>query len=358
MKLLFIVSNLRRTGPTNQLFYIINNLSEEFQATVLTLSPEPRDSELKKFLDANISVDSLSLSRLKGFIKGKSLLKNYIDNFKPDIIQTQGIRADGLLAGLSTNIPWITTSRNFPKEDYPTKFGFAKGKFMAVKHEYYLSLCPNLVSCSHYIRDCLSSVNIESKVIQNGTLPSTNQNIRTVDKEHLNIVSVGSLIPRKNMAEVLAISTRLSDLGMSHSLKILGDGPQMQELKLAANGNVEFLGNVGNVREHLSQADIFISTSLSEGLPNTVLEALSEGLNLILSDIPSHKEIVDKLDGGHYFIIPKDRALEEYIQNLVTCVNNMNFDTPHVKNFLETEFSDRKMSINYQELYRELVYGK
>ncbi|MCF6453904.1 glycosyltransferase [Vibrio sp. MMG022] len=358
MKLLFIVSNLRRTGPTNQLFYIIKNLSEEFQATVLTLSPEPQDSELKKFLDANISVDSLSLSRLKGFVKGKSLLKSYIDNFKPDIIQTQGIRADGLLASLSTNAPWITTSRNFPKEDYPTKFGFAKGKFMAIKHEHYLSSCPNLISCSHYIHDCLSSVNIESKVIQNGTLPSTNQSTKAVDKEHLNIISVGSLIPRKNMTEVLAISSSLTDLGVSHSLKILGDGPQMEELKLAANDNVEFLGNINNVREHLSQADVFISTSLSEGLPNTVLEALAEGVNLILSEIPSHEEIVEKLDHSHYFIIPKERALEEYIQDVVTSLDSMSFDVPHVKNFLEMEFSDRKMSINYQDLYRELVYGK
>ena len=48
---------------------------------------------------------------------------------------------------------------------------------------------------------------------------------------------------------------------------------------------------IGHVQEYLGASNYFISASLAEGLPNSVLEAMACGLPCILSNIPPHVEI-------------------------------------------------------------------
>ena len=78
-------------------------------------------------------------------------------------------------------------------------------------------------------------------------------------------------------------------------LIFIGSGNMEDELKRNfQESRIEFKGIVPDVKDYLVASDYFISASYSEGLPNSVLEALAAGLPLILSDIPSHSEIVGK----------------------------------------------------------------
>src|SRR5690606_8396576 len=96
-------------------------------------------------------------------------------------------------------------------------------------------------------------------------------------------ISVGSLIPRKNM-KVLVEAFNVFSKASSGSLVILGGGPEMEKLRSVSCRSIFLQGNVDNVRDYLAGCDYFVSTSLAEGLPNTVLEALAMGLPAILSD--------------------------------------------------------------------------
>lgn len=358
MKILYIVSNLRRTGPTNQLYYIIKNLPDDFRVQVLTLFPEPSDSLRGLYEDSNIKVESLNLSRLSGMLYSKKRVEAYVNYIKPDIIQTQGLRADGILSTAKLTTPWITTSRNFPKEDYPSKFGFFRGRYMALLHTRYLSSCNNLVSCSEYIHSSLHSIGIKSRVIQNGTVLSVLTHASRILEQPLKLISVGSLIPRKNMNFILELSDLLNRDNIPHTLKILGDGPLRQELEARANSSVEFLGNVVEVREHLSQSDIFVSASYSEGLPNTVLEAISEGLSLLLSDIPPHREITKKMEDAHYIHFSVDRTANSVFESNIHEIDSIKFDREEIKKYQVDNFSDSSMSMKYQSLYKELYNDK
>ena len=84
-RVLFLVSSLKKSGPTNQLSYIIKYLDKSvFNPMILTLSNEIDDSAISYFVDKlGVRVDTLGLSRLNGIIKAKSKVKKYIsDNGK------------------------------------------------------------------------------------------------------------------------------------------------------------------------------------------------------------------------------------------------------------------------------------
>ncbi|WJY17141.1 glycosyltransferase [Pectobacteriaceae bacterium CE90] len=73
--------------------------------------------------------------------------------------------------------------------------------------------------------------------------------------------------------------------------------------------NVQFLGQRDNVFPYLVAADFFISPSYNEGLPNTVLEALSCGVHCILSDISPHEEL--SIEHPEYISLFKKRAVSD-----------------------------------------------
>ncbi len=98
-KILYVVSTLKRSGPTNQLYNIVNNLDLKlFSYLIVTLSSEPKDSMKSAFLNVNSEIYSLNFSRLGGLLRASLNLKNIIAEYNPDIIHSQGIRSDKLIS--------------------------------------------------------------------------------------------------------------------------------------------------------------------------------------------------------------------------------------------------------------------
>ncbi|MEW6108622.1 MAG: glycosyltransferase family 4 protein [Nitrospirota bacterium] len=89
-------------------------------------------------------------------------------------------------------------------------------------------------------------------------------------------------------------------------LLLLGEGQVKNKLedKAAAAGisdNICFKGNVNNVHEFLNSADVFVFPSLREGMPNSLLEAMSCGLPVIASKIGGVVDVVEDGKSGILF---------------------------------------------------------
>lgn len=358
MKILYVVSTLASSGPTNQLFSLVKFLDKKnFKVTVVTLSPEPAGSRWVDFEQLDVPLISLNLSRIAGIFSAKKNLKKVIRKIQPDLIHTQGIRADGLLASMKLDIPWVMTSRNFPTDDYPTKFGAIKGALMVRQHLSAMKQCSHLVTCSKTIQTKLKQVGVEGTAIQNGVRQLRGDASAVdlyADLPRPIYISVGSLIPRKNMALLIDAFEKLPS-NSKGSLVILGDGPLLDGLRKVASKNVHLVGNVANVPDYLAGADYFVSSSLSEGLPNTVLEALAMGLPCILSDIESHQEIVDEcpnacstfsLDGG----VP---ALTEALGGAPSDFDDKSRE--EAVRVAQDVFSAEGMSQRYQQFYLNIL---
>ncbi len=354
MKILYIVSTLRRTGPTNQLFSLIKYLKlKKEDITVLTLSPEPYDSRWEDFEALGINLVTLNTSRIKGLLQGVSQLKSFLKNEIYDIVHTQGIRPDIMMSKLDSSNVWVTTCRNNPFLDYRMKYGKIVGYVSAWYHRRSLLRCKRVVACSYSIKNELVQLGIKSIAIQNGV------DINYIHKfEKMNLgavnypifISVGSLIERKNMDIVLNAFNTYRELHKG-VLLILGDGPLRKNLERIAHEDVIFTGKVANVPSYLKAADVFISASKAEGLPNTVLEAMACGTKLILSNIPSHVEVFDK-SSNICKLFKLDYTSADKIAELMSNIDIYDNQRSAVSDIVKRNFSAENMANKYFEYYK------
>ena len=96
---------------------------------------------------------------------------------------------------------------------------------------------------------------------------------------------------------------------------------KIEELEnLHENGVVVFHGSQSNIMDHLAKRDVFVLPSFyREGIPRSILEALSVGLPIITTDTPGCRETV--IEGENGFLIPTQNleslieAMEFFIKN-------------------------------------------
>jgi N-acetylgalactosamine-N,N'-diacetylbacillosaminyl-diphospho-undecaprenol 4-alpha-N-acetylgalactosaminyltransferase len=137
------------------------------------------------------------------------------------------------------------------------------------------------------------NVKIDMNVIYNPTVISNEEYTATeynrLLNERFNVVTVGRLIPVKNQKHILE---SLSLLPENFCLDVYGDGELLEELKQFSgnrnlNNRVDFKGNVQNIQTRINSSHCFVLSSLTEGFPNVILEAMSVGLPVIASNCMS-----------------------------------------------------------------------
>ncbi len=114
------------------------------------------------------------------------------------------------------------------------------------------------------------------------------------------LIQVGQLIERKRVALTLEALAHLPDIGLT----LIGDGPQRAELerRAAALGlaeRVRFTGHQprSSILEQLRRHDLFVMTSVAEGMSNALLEAMAAGLPVITTPSGSH-DLVERAGCG------------------------------------------------------------
>jgi glycosyltransferase involved in cell wall biosynthesis len=107
-------------------------------------------------------------------------------------------------------------------------------------------------------------------------------------------------------------------------LVICGDGEELKECKTLAkkleiNDSVFFPGNVRDINKYYAVSDIFVTTTLFEGFPNAVTEALSAGIPVVAFDAPSIAAFIQDDCNGY---VIKDRDHKEMARKIAALIND------------------------------------
>ncbi len=359
IKILYLVSTLRKCGPVNILYGIVKSLDKhQFDIYIACLSKENKSSMKEQFETLGAKVISLNNSRLSGSFKNKGMIQALVDLNCIDIVHSHGLRADMINSDLK-NVCRFTTIHNFPKEDYFLQFGKIKGSIMAQNHQKAISAIENRIACSKYIGSkFLTEYGIESSCIQNGidlnSFEKTDHISKTELRKKLDLpigkkifLVSGSLIKRKDPLTILKAFNELDQ--HKNCLVFIGAGKLEKELKSEYRSeSIIFRGGVNNISDFLSTSDFFISASHSEGLPNAVLEAMHVGVPVILSNIPSHKEIV----GDQYPFLFRTKNisdLEQKMNDMLKSLHILSWKSHSV--LVKKNFNSKTMAMKYTKKY-------
>lgn len=119
--------------------------------------------------------------------------------------------------------------------------------------------------------------------------------------------------------------------------------------------NITFTGFVPNVEEYLQTSDIFVLPSRREGLPNTLLEAMSCGLACIATKLPWGEDIIEHGKDG--FLMGRDDS-----KNLSELICLLTKDSKLRKNIgknarkkILNDFSANVVASKYELVYKDLI---
>lgn len=227
--------------------------------------------------------------------------------FKSDLLHANW-SINGLIAGLAgflTRTPVVTTLRG---EDVNR---LEKSHVGVLALRLCMLFSDRIVAVSNAIGETVARrfPKLASKVlvIPNGVHDSLLKLSRRPGDHEVRAVTIGSLIPLKQIDHIILAVSKLSDLDNLH-LNVVGDGPEYgshQSLirRLHLKHRVHLTGQVEphDVPRHLEDADIFVLASEREGRPNVVLEAMAAGLPVIASNIAGVDELIQHGVNGLLF---------------------------------------------------------
>lgn len=174
------------------------------------------------------------------------------------------------------------------------------------------------------------------------------------------IIFVGRMNdPQKNVSAFLRIMSIVLKQNLA-SVIVCGEGNQQHfferlSKKLGLIGAIHFIGYLPSTTlwATMKKATLFVSLSKCEGSPNAVMEAITCGCPTVLSDIPSHREILD--DGSTIFVDPSNfQQTAEVIINLLRDSKKLE-QLAKSANQKMSSYLISKMAKEYETLYRQLI---
>jgi colanic acid/amylovoran biosynthesis glycosyltransferase len=173
----------------------------------------------------------------------------------------------------------------------------------------------------------------------------------------IKITTVSRLHWKKGIIYTLEALKKIRSLDFEFT--IVGEGPEYQEIcysihQLGLNSKVSMVGlkNKNEVKTILSQTDIYLQYSISEGFCNSVLEAQAMGLLCITSDAEGLSENIVHENTG--WVVPKRRpeVLAQVIENVIRLpIEEKKRITTNAKQRVINEFNLNKQQNEFVQFY-------
>lgn len=266
------------------------------------MEDDPRGGIHRVF--SGLMPEQQSTSRIVNLTKRSSLLRTIWETIKPDLILSF-IGKNNIMALMTTtgmDVPVVVSSRTNPSSEYGTRqlhlsmvSTFRRAAGVVVQTEEFANYYP-------------AGIKEKTKVIPNAISPDFLRPRYDGEREKV-IVAVGNLSRVKNYGLLLKAFARVASKYPDWNLVIYGEGSDRKRLTGLINSldirtRVFMPGQVNDVADKIEKAGMYVMTSDEEGMPNSLLEAMSLGLPVVCTDFAGGAARQLVKDGFNGLLVP------------------------------------------------------
>ena len=356
MKIIFLIPKFDNSGPVKGTIALAELLSNHYKIKIIFFKEKNLPQLLK---NKNIAINYLENNKtfLQKIISLRFLIREMKSKNKDKVILiTQAFSADLISLFTIDLIPRIVSVRGNLFLNYFFTYKFW-GILLAILHLNLIRFSSRIVVMHNLMKKQVSFyTNRTPTVISNfiNEKELSEYFISSIDKNKpLKFVFVGGLQIRKNPMLLLKSFYQISK-NIDASLHFLGDGPLFNKLqKYIESNNLEkkviLHGFKNNPYKIMSNSDLLVLPSFSEGTSRAALESLFLGVPCILKNVDSNNELIrPEFDNGSLF--NKDIDLADMM--LSECLKSRERDKR--KNLLPISYRQTSVKNKYLKLIDEI----
>jgi glycosyltransferase involved in cell wall biosynthesis len=356
----FLIGQLGLGGSERQLYLLASELkSRGWQVSVLNLNPCESDywvSPLKK-----LGLPVHDIPRNSTQLKRLSSLTLKLSTIAPNIVHSWSLYTNiyAVLCGIAAHVPVRLGSERGNREYSIKSYGNLRYNLSLMGLQGLVTNSP--VEANTIIK---KKPRLPVEYIPNGVETdelydrSTAREYLGISDDCLLVAGIGSLTSNKNFEYLIRVFSQIQVRHPQAKLALIGDGPEKKHLLYQASSNIApgrfiLLGAIPEIYRLMTGVDILCVTSLTEGMPNVVLEACAAGTPIIANRIGAIPSIIkDGINGYLVDVGNVDQftgALEKLLQS-----SSLRAEMGAAgKQLAQMEFSSRKMANRFITFYRK-----
>lgn len=322
IKVLRIIARLNIGGPARHTVLLSEGLNRDIFETILVHGIVDKNEGDMAYLAREKGIKSIIIPELSRRISWKNdliaLWKLYrlVKKERPDIIHTHTAKAGtlGRLAGLLYKLTLQLTAYSLQPKLIHTfhghvlhgYFGRLKSKIFIWIERFLAKFTDRIIAVNERLKQELLNFAIGNfrkiRVIPLGLELDkllALENAKGKDENSFSVGIVGRLVPIKNHRMFLEVAKQLQTMNseLRTNFFIVGDGELKEKLQeyakqLGIEDNVAFMGWQKDLDKLYSNLDVITLTSLNEGTPVSLIEAMAAGKPVIAADVGGVRDLV------------------------------------------------------------------
>lgn len=378
-RILHIAPSLGHGGAEHQLLMNIQHLDpEKFENHVCHFGGRPvLVPDIEK---AGATVHSVAASGPFAVPVKMWKLWRLIRTIKPDLVHTNNVLGEyyGGVAGRLAGVPVVgtitnTSEPNVQLVDHPHLNGFKVKtvnrlrRYLRFTHKRYIAISEHVAqSAAEVVKFNRSKIDVIFRGINSGLLRDSIGDLDELRNElKLSgrspvLLNVGRLVPQKGQRYLIEAMPEIIKAHPDTLLLIAGVGFLEQQLRdlideLDLNDNVRLIGRRDDVPALMQVADIFVFSSLFEGLGVSLLEASASAMAVVATDTGPIPEIVEHNETGLLVPAKDPQAISEAVIRLAGDGELKERLATAAQRRIEDKFSVERAVSSLDEFYTKML---
>lgn len=355
------ISSLNKGGSER----VLVNLAEFFysrgyRVTIVTQYQTENEYEISdgiRRVYSEITDEEIGKGRISNFMKRFQKLRGIWKKEKPDLILSF-IGKNNMMAILTSrflHIPTVISVRGEPKEEYYSSL-------LRLAARILFPMADGIVLQTTDSKAFFSkSVQKKAVILPNSLNPSFIREVYQGERDK-QIVAVGRVDANKNHRMIIKAFAALAEQYPEYELVIYGEGDLRQELlqevkEIGLQDRIQLPGSISDVAGAIHKASVFVLSSNSEGMPNTLIEAMALGIPSIATNCPcgGPKDLITDGENGILTEVDNWEQLKDNLQKILSSkefAEKLSKNASKIQDKLKPDLINQKWEAYFDKIMR------